>query len=160
MKTLFLVRHASAEINAMAQDIERNLDETGKREAAILGEHFAKLKVKPQSALVSPANRTMQTFEKAFNQNNGAAPIAVKVVPKLYNAHYLTILEQVQQTDDAVEHLLVVAHNPGLSQLASFICKQDNGFQLPTSGMLMFQSKANKWSELKDGSCKLIQKWY
>ena len=160
MKTLFLVRHASAEINPIRQDIERNLDETGKREAAALHEHFLKLKVKPQSALVSPANRTMQTFEVAFSYNNGVTPIALKVVPKLYNAHYITILEQVQQVDDTVDNLVVVAHNPGISHLASFICGQDNGFQLPTSGMLMFQSKANNWSQIKDGSCKLVQKWY
>src|SRR5881628_1035318 len=64
MKTLFLVRHAKSSWDDTAlPDKDRPLNDRGKRDAAKMGERLAKIDVKPDLILSSPARRALTTAE-------------------------------------------------------------------------------------------------
>ena len=64
MKTLFLVRHAkSSKDDPSLRDIERPLNDRGRRTASKMGEVLAKRGVKPDLILSSPATRALATAE-------------------------------------------------------------------------------------------------
>ena len=64
MKTLFLVRHAKSSWDDTAlPDKDRPLNDRGKRDAAKMGQRLAKIDVKPDLILSSPARRALTTAE-------------------------------------------------------------------------------------------------
>jgi phosphohistidine phosphatase len=115
MKRLILLRHAKAERSAPSgRDFDRPLSPHGLKEAATAGRVLAAAGLIPDVVLVSAAMRTMQTWEQA----SPALPDArVKVRPDLYNASSDRLHAAVQAEHEA-RTVLVIAHNPGIGDLA------------------------------------------
>jgi phosphohistidine phosphatase len=118
MKYLYVMRHARAE-SAMTlshTDSERQLTSEGERDAQIMGLALQQLHFRPELLLVSPALRTQTTarlFNAAFDQN----PIPQQHVEHLYNAPMQTLLETAHELPDQYQSVLLLAHNPGVTQL-------------------------------------------
>jgi len=115
MKRLILLRHAKAERSAPSgRDFDRPLSPRGLIEAARAGRALAAAGLIPDVVLVSAAVRTMQTWEQA----SPALPDArVKVRPDLYNASSDRLYAAAQAEHEA-QTVLVIAHNPGVGELA------------------------------------------
>lgn len=118
MKYLYVMRHARAE-SAMSlshADSERRLTSEGEKDAQIIGSAMQQLHFRPELMLVSPALRTQTTarlFNAAFAQN----PIPQQQVERLYNAPVQTLLETIHELPDQYQSMLLLGHNPGVSQL-------------------------------------------
>lgn len=113
MNRLILLRHAKAETEAASgDDFDRPLAPRGRREAKAMGAQLAALGFRPDVALVSPALRTRETWEIAAES---LAAGEVRLDPTLYNAEAKTIRRLAEAAGGTV---LVVAHNPGLQELA------------------------------------------
>lgn len=98
-------------------DHARALSERGKGDAAELGQWLKEKGLKPDLALCSTATRTRETLA-ALGPN-----IPTILNDKLYLASPNEMLHQIQSTDDAVQTLMLVCHNPGAhSLLASLVC--------------------------------------
>jgi phosphohistidine phosphatase len=109
MRTLLLLRHATTESARPGHhDRDRRLTEVGEREAAAVGDRLRADGVRVDLVLCSPATRTRQTVEGL----GLAAPTVV--TDQLYDAGGDEIVDLLRETDDTVDHLLVVAHAPGL----------------------------------------------
>lgn len=122
-KTLYLIRHAKAEEYSFGRrDYERNLMEKGKESAreiaTILSHQF-----NPTSStrvLSSSANRAIQTAELFCSIID--YPLEQIVQDKnIYEAYYLDILNAINNTATVIDTLLVFGHNPGLSELATYL---------------------------------------
>lgn len=118
MKTLLLVRHAkTAPAGDGQSDHARALEDVGVTAAGKLAHYLRKKGLVPDQMLVSSANRTQTTAQvllTAFDDN----AVDVVVSDELYLAD-LAFLKQVMiNAHDDVDTLMIVGHNPGLSELA------------------------------------------
>ena len=116
MRTLILVRHATAEPLRHGDDFERALTPAGQQDAGRLGTYLARIRHVPELALVSSAKRTLQTFDLLARKLG--APVPADRNDKLYNATASELRDLVTATDAAVERLMIVAHNPGIMDAA------------------------------------------
>jgi phosphohistidine phosphatase SixA len=113
MQRLILLRHAEAEMSADAGDFARALTARGRREALAAGQALAARGLVPDIALVSPAARALQTWEAVAP---ALPPVQAEFDPALYHAEAGSLLEAAEASGAA--SVLLVAHNPGLHQLA------------------------------------------
>jgi phosphohistidine phosphatase len=115
MKRLILLRHAKAERSAPSgRDFDRPLSPRGLNEAARAGRVLAAAGLIPDVVLVSAATRTVQTWSQA----SPALPDAkVQVRQDLYNASSERLHAAARAEHDA-KTVLVIAHNPGIGDLA------------------------------------------
>ena len=116
MRRLILFRHAMAEPRAPSgEDIDRPLAAAGRSDAALMGQVLARQGLTPDLVLVSRARRTQETWDCLA----GAFPKArARICDDLYNASAEEIVAEVQAVAEEAATLMVVAHNPGLHELA------------------------------------------
>lgn len=148
MKRLTLLRHGHAEARAEDGDFHRALDARGRDEVArsttMILESFAP----PDVLLVSAAQRTRQTAE-VFRQIAAAAGVTPRVIieQRLYHASWQETMELAQGVAADVAHLLVIGHNPGLSELAARFAVAQDG-----PGRFAGLTTGGWYSALLDGS--------
>lgn len=117
MHRLILMRHAEAETRPPAggQDIDRALSTRGLADAKRMGEALAQRGFKPDLALISASVRTRQTWEQV---QAAFGDIEVHYLEHLYDADAYTLRHEVQMHEEDTGCVLVLAHNPGIHQLA------------------------------------------
>lgn len=117
MKSLFLVRHAHAADGP--DDHERALTPRGCRAAERAGKYLAAAHCEPQITLLSTAARVTQTWHHI--QPQLSAKTKVDAEPLLYLAELDSLRAQLVSVSDSVECVLLLAHNPGVSELANWL---------------------------------------
>ena len=121
MKRLTLMRHADARWNDPAiSDLERPLNRRGIGAAQAMARRLLELQLIPDLLLTSPARRTQQTADIVARELSLPAR-RVRHEEALYLASAADMLKLVQATGPRVAHLLVVAHNPGVSELVQLL---------------------------------------
>ena len=116
MKTMVLMRHAKSSYSGDLSDFDRSLNERGNRSATALGNWLRSNDLLPDFALVSAAKRTVETFEKLKIN----CPLEKK--KKLYLAPSEEIFHQLRQVN--ANRLLLICHNPGISEFSQEILSQ------------------------------------
>ena len=116
MNRLILMRHAKAERDAASgRDVDRPLSDRGVHDAGLVARALAQKGVRPDVALVSAAERTRQTWDAA---HDAFGDVEVAFEPSLYDASSATLRRAVEAAADRAGCLMLVAHNPGVHQLA------------------------------------------
>ncbi|MEI6559368.1 MAG: histidine phosphatase family protein [Rhodospirillaceae bacterium] len=119
MKTLSLLRHAkSSWENPGLADRERPLEPRGRKAATAVGHHLALAGKPPQLVLCSPALRTTETLERVLAALGADVQPVVEIREALYLGGGETLLETVQGLPAELDHVLLVAHDPDLHELA------------------------------------------
>jgi phosphohistidine phosphatase len=117
MKTLLLIRHASADYNMAGHDFDRPLNNAGKKEAAIIGNRLKDKNLKPDLWIASPARRAADTARPiASALQYDREKIAWK--QELYHASLSTYSDITLSADDRYDCIAIVGHNPAISQFA------------------------------------------
>lgn len=116
MKRLTLVRHGHAEARAEGGDFYRALSVQGRAEILRAGTTLSARIPAPDSMLASEAQRTRETAQLLHEHLKSVA--VIETSKALYHASSSTLLEVIGSTPKSVQHLLLVGHNPGLSELA------------------------------------------
>ena len=144
-KQLVLIRHAKSKYPIGVPDSDRPLSQRGVADAGAVAKWVdaSGLRQRQVAVVVSSARRTQETW--SLIKGNGVDSIA-KSEPQLYEATPETIRSVIVATPPAVEVLIVIAHNPGLEDLATSIASnpQSAAFQqmvgkFPTSGIAVFE---------------------
>lgn len=114
-----LVRHAHADWPGYeGRDFDRPLTPRGEEDAHAAGRAIAGAGHRPALVLASPARRTRQTAE-IICAELGLAPSVLHFVDGLYNATGAALAAQLRQHADGGHHtVMLVAHNPGISDVA------------------------------------------
>ena len=146
MRTLILLRHAAAEsLGLDGRDFDRELTAAGRAEAEATGRRLAALDIRPQQLLSSPARRTRATTD-IVARCLGLAASAVREDATLYLATLPTLRTAIARTDAAVGCLLLVGHNPGLSELATALDANRAGVALATGACVRLDLPLADWS--------------
>jgi phosphohistidine phosphatase len=148
-RRLTLLRHAQAEpMDACAEDFERALTHRGTIEAKEIAARIAARGMAPDLILASPAERAWSTAQIVA----GACDIDVSQVicaRELYLATPETIWRLLAAQRAEVGHILICAHNPGLSHLASRFGPTPQRRSLPTAGLATALWRSAHWHPLQ-----------
>jgi phosphohistidine phosphatase len=149
IKTLILVRHGKAEKRESSEgDISRPLTDEGKSETTSMAGFLKESGIIPDKILSSTAKRARQTAE-IFLKTYSIDPSEFKSEVKLYYANARTILNHVYGTEKGVICLLLVAHNPGISDLVRGLSSGSELF-METSEAAVFKYRIEHWHQLGD----------
>lgn len=150
MKTLTLLRHAKAERDSPdGSDFARSLNDRGRRDAARMGKEMRRLGLRFDRVLASPARRVVETVK-------GAGKLAPTFETRIYNASSRQLHDLIRSTDDGVESLLMVGHNPGFEQLAAELTA--NGIEdFPTAALAEIEIPVDHWRDMNAGSGRLTR---
>lgn len=120
MKKLYVLRHAKAEADGgTKRDIERVLMERGRRDAALMAQHFVSQGHACDLVLCSTAARTQETLTifKAI----AFSGVDVEVRDDLYLAEASEMFGFLRALDDDVKSVMFVCHNPGAAEFVQMM---------------------------------------
>ncbi len=162
MKSLWLVRHAHAVEGR--DDHERALTPHGVEAAVQAGKYLAETQCEPQVALLSTAVRVTQTWQHI--QSGLSTTPQVDADPLLYLAGLNSIRAQLTSIPDSVECVLLVAHNPGISELAMWLTaagpselidRLQLGFA--PAAVASLTVRVSKWSDIGERCAEILGFW-
>lgn len=146
MKTILICRHAKSDwSNLHINDVDRVLNDRGLRDAPMMGKRLAERKSIPELIIASTAKRAAQTALLIAKEIN--YPLEnIKWYDKLYHAPPSIISDVIFETDDTYNHIMIVCHNPGISD---FLNQLAGGFMadMPTCAMASFHIDTEHWAQ-------------
>lgn len=148
MKRLTLMRHGDARWNdPEVSDLERPLNRRGTSAAEAMARRLLDLELIPDLLLASPARRTQETA--AIVARELSLPLRrVLREEALYLASAADLLRLVQATGPRVGHLLVVGHNPGVSELMQLLLPQRGLGGLAAAAVCSIAFDATEWTAI------------
>ena len=150
MKRLILVRHAkSSWANPGQDDIERPLNERGLRNAPEVARRLRERGQVPALAVSSPARRALATA-RLMATEFGIAEADIKIEPSLYEASVETWLRVIASLPANAGSVLMVGHNPTLTELANQLCHEPRIDNVPTCGVLCLDYDARSWKSVPE----------
>jgi len=157
MKTLLLLRHAKASRDdPELPDHDRPLKPRGKEDAKRLGRQLREAGLVPTLIVSSTALRARKTASKVAKQMNYAR--AIELSSSLYLSSPRDHLEVARSLPDAEDRVMLVGHNPGLSQFLDELA--DTEAELATSELAQLELPIKHWAELeKSVRAQLINVW-
>ena len=161
MRRLILFRHGKAERSEPGMaDRARVLIDRGRKDAAKVGAYMASHALIPDRVLLSPAERTRETWKcaaTAFRPEPGAI-----MSEQLYDATPHAVFAAIKDTPPSVHTLLVVGHNPGLHEVAQMLIASGDidtrerlREKLPTAGLVIVDFAIDTWGKLHPRSGRL-----
>jgi len=158
-RRLILLRHAKSDWPDVP-DRERPLAKRGRRDAPRIGRWLHEHGYQPDVVVCSAARRTRQTWDLVAPELGGSP--AVRFEPRAYAASAMTLLYLVQELPSRYRTALLIAHNPGLSELASQLAAPTAtddgprpGISLPTAAVAVLEFPGD-WPSLTPGQARLI----
>lgn len=109
----------------------------------------------PESIVTSPAKRAFKTA-KIVADGWGYPRSALRIEARLYLATPEEMLAVIGEQDDASASLLVVGHNPGITELANRLLPDLALDNLPTAGVLVLDMGAARWADLPTAPAELV----
>jgi len=155
MKKLVLLRHAkSSWDSAELADFERPLNERGKKDAPIMGQHLAqKRNLKLDLIITSPAKRALKTAKIIAKELNLPENKILKD-SNIYGAGLSDMLSLIVRISNAVDTVMLVGHNPTFTSLAYYLTHNPVE-NIPTCGVFCVDFNVEKWKDIKEASGKL-----
>ena len=149
MKTLYLVRHAKSSWKYPdLDDFERPLNKRGRKSAPFMGTILKKLKVAPDLILSSPANRASMTA-RIIADKIGYPLDKIRYSESIYEFSANALIDIIEQLEDGVDKVMLVGHNPALTDLANYIGDKAIS-NLPTGGVFCADLNIPSWAKISD----------
>ena len=145
MKILTIVRHAKSSWNDTSlSDRKRPLNKRGERDAPIMGKRISDHGIRPSLIVTSPATRAWKTAKIIAHELNYPKEFLQRE-DHLYLASRDEILDIIVAQDNGFNNLMVVGHNPGLTDLVNFL-QPGLTINLPTAGVVSVQFDQDNWN--------------
>ncbi len=161
MRTLILLRHLKSSWDDPGlPDHDRPLAPRGRRAGKRIRGEIQEEGIAPQLVLCSSAARAVGTW----NAIRPGVPEGrrVEIEPGLYAASAESLLERLKGVPDEVETVLLIAHNPGIGDLALGLAGTGDTQALermqakyPTGGLATLTFQAS-WAELGWAGAQLV----
>ncbi|HET9875906.1 MAG TPA: histidine phosphatase family protein [Mycobacterium sp.] len=157
-RTLILLRHAKSAYPAGVADHDRPLAPRGVREAGLAGNWLRVNLPAIDAVRCSTATRARQTLAQT------GIDAAVDYVEQLYSATPGTVIDEINRAGDDVATLLVIGHEPAISQVAlglagdegtDFAAAERISAKFPTSGIAVLRVGCD-WTQLGPGDAALV----
>lgn len=154
MKTVYLLRHAKAEMAAgNQQDIDRKLAPAGREACSIMGVYLNEKGYLPDFVLCSSAARTQETFELTMAAAGISPPHQID--KRLYATTVEQIIARLKLLNDDLGAVLVVGHNPVVHQLALTLARPAENelrsaleMKYPTGALTVLRFAVDFWDDI------------
>jgi len=124
MLRLLILRHAKASSPTGIMDIDRPLAPRGRAAAIRMGEYLRDESLVPDLAVISPSNRTRETWDlvrSALEAGQTLEDMKVSFEQAIYAAPAPQLLGLLHQIAIRAPSVLLVGHNPGCEELAQLL---------------------------------------
>ncbi len=159
MKKLILMRHGKSDWTDDAlNDFDRTLNERGFKASSKMGEVLKSKNIIPDLILSSPAVRAKTTAE-LFAKSIGYQK-EINFVDDFYFGVDESIIEEAKKTDNSVQTLMIVGHNPTMEEITSRLTLDNEYVVFKTATIVVFSVPINKWSGLKNEICEIEMTLY
>jgi phosphohistidine phosphatase len=153
------MRHAkSGWPTGPGNDFDRTLTDYGNKDAASIGRWIQEHNWLPDQIICSPAKRVKQTVDHLCQQI-GMDSQEVKYDKRIYEADENRLLNMLKEAKSATTRLLIVGHNPSLSDLLNFLCSDSSrptiDKPMPAAALAVISLKSS-WSVLDQGNGELM----
>jgi phosphohistidine phosphatase len=149
--TLLLLRHGKSDWSAdFGVDAERPLAERGRRAAKTIGRHLSEVGPQPTLALVSPAVRARDTFDRVRAAAGFDCP--TRIVESFYGHGVDPVLGELRRVEGAPEVVLAVGHEPTWSDLIAAVT--GSVVRFPTAALARLDLDT-EWAQLRPGGAVL-----
>lgn len=146
MTQLTLLRHAkSSWDHPDLRDIDRPLNDRGKRDATLMSLVCAERISPPDLVLVSPAQRTRETIELFCDAWVSWEPEIV-IDDRLYLAGRGDWRQLISDYHLEADHILACSHQPGVGDFARWLCREFDG-NIPTATVISLRLKKGEVAE-------------
>jgi phosphohistidine phosphatase len=153
-RNLFLVRHAQPHHSqSYNSDKERELKPEGILQANQLGKYLNESNYNINLIMTSDAVRAKTTATLIANTINYPTH-QIKWAEKIYSGGLNELLAILKETPDDTQHLLLVGHNPTISELAIYLSGAPM-LSMSTCELNLIQINT-MWTELGDGCGKHV----
>jgi phosphohistidine phosphatase len=164
MLSLMLLRHAKSSLAETGQDdLDRPLNDRGKRAAVAVGRYMASNNLVPRLVLCSPAQRTRETWDLVA----GELPATPEVlfVAEIYDSGDGTaLMECLRHRAGTAQSVLLIGHNPSIGELAQTLAgmgspklRERLEKKYPTAALAIFSFDLGNWQSLAAGSGRLLR---
>ena len=156
--TVYLLRHAKSDWSDQTlPDHGRPLAPRGRRDAPNAGRWLREAGHVPDRVLCSTARRARETYQLAQAQFGAEPPVDYE--DALYGADVEDVLELVHATPDTTSRLMVVGHEPCVSDTTLSLAGSGDALErvsvkYPTAGIAVLGIKGS-WAELGEGTAVL-----
>ena len=155
-RELLLFRHGKAV--KTGDDFSRGISDRGKRSAQRMGVWLWQKDIRPDYIISSSAERASVSAQKLCKAM-GMDAASIVTSRDLYLADLRTLLKALAQCPEDKQRVLLVGHNPGLSELlmcllAGKVPLPEDGKLLPTAALARLVMP-DGWSNLEFGSAQL-----
>jgi phosphohistidine phosphatase len=163
MRRLFLLRHAKSSWETAGQeDFERPLNERGRTSVPMIGAFMLQHGVAPDLVLCSTACRTRETLALVLPFLRGEA--SIRLEDRFYLASAAKLSAALKRLDNAVRQVMIVAHNPGIQELALGLVANDRSdmrqaieSKFPTAGLAQIDFPSGPWSSIEPHGGTLVR---
>ena len=150
MSTLILLRHGKSDWSGPEPDHLRPLARRGRRQVPVAGRWLADNVGVIDLAVVSPAERTRETWRLAAAEL--AVPPPVREDDRVYAGSAQSLLGVVRELPGELATVVLVGHNPGLEDL--MVSLTGRRVPMPTSALAVIDLSGS-WSAAADSSAEL-----
>ena len=157
-RSLVLLRHAKSAYPTGVPDHDRPLAERGVREAALAGDWLRANLPAIDAVLCSTATRARETLARS------GIDAPVRYAEQLYGATPGTVIEEINRVSDDVNTLLVIGHEPTISEVAIVLASVDGtdtvaleriSAKFPTSAIAVLRV-VGRWEQVEPGSAAVV----
>ncbi|MGH8133710.1 MAG: SixA phosphatase family protein [Steroidobacteraceae bacterium] len=157
MRRLTLMRHADARWNdPRIADFARPLNRRGIAAAETMARRLLELALVPDRLLTSTARRAEQTADIVARELS----LSVRNVLRdeaLYLANAADLLKIIQGTGPRITHLMMIAHNPGASDLIHMLVPKGGIATLTTAAACSIVFEADSWHTIRAEAVTSVQ---
>jgi len=155
MKTLILLRHGEP-VDGL--DIENSLiplTPDGSQTVRIMAKLFTKRSIIPDNIISASETKSFDTA-KIFSKDINFPEKLIQKEDQIKEGTSLKeIIHYIRKIDRTINNLILIAHNPLISQLASTLCR-DFTREMPLTSILGLQFEIRSWNELHPDQCKFL----
>jgi phosphohistidine phosphatase len=149
MRRLTLLRHAKTETaHTGEEDWDRMLEPRGQKDAPEMARRLRERKLKPDLIVTSPAVRALTTAQ-IFLRELHLPATKLQQDERLYLAAPKELLQVIHELGGETRHLMIVGHNPGLTEFAERISAERKIDNMPTCAIYTLEFDIARWSELE-----------
>jgi len=153
MKKIILIRHGKSGWDSpWLSDHDRPLAERGIVDVPQMARRLQERGLVPDLIVSSTALRAADTA-RLTAAVFGYPESAIVLVKSLYHASPELLMDVIRSQSLAVQTLVLVGHNPGLTELIQELgCRLDN---LPTAGQFAFTLLSEQWKDFSKETCEI-----
>ena len=153
MKKLIIIRHSKSSWKDLSlTDFNRPLNGRGKSDGPLMADY---LKIKFNKIDYLHSSSSVRTFETSKYFIKQIEFEKVEYDDSLYHCSATSILNMITSYSDNYQSVMIIAHNPGLTNLINNITNisLDN---LPTTGLAEIEFNINSWSDISYENSNLV----